>query len=428
MTFYWQKLRAMRLLKSDSFLVLFFMMCSFQSLSQKAITFVVIKKISNSLYKVQYQLHPTADYDVEKIVLKIWRRREGKTEEIFSKDITSTNPKPQGRQVNSYSWMPAKEVVKTGDELQAKIVLLYQTSLAKQKLRLSNKTPHADAGNFLEAVLPVKKPIELNGSKSHDEDGKIVSVLWKQIAGPSSIIILKKDSLIAYASGGFKEGNYAFELFIKDDKGATAISRTILSVKPAPLITNTFPVASVPKKDTAGGSLLPEPKQKNSTRLKGGPSNALVNLLLPGAGHYLVSGDYNGNNRRTGSFIVTGIYAASIGGAVYFNGKANSQNKKYKELAAYREYQNDANGLITGVRGANEAEANKYFNRAKSSYRNSLISLGVSGSILAGDLIYTLLKGNRNKKEWKKETTSFRPKLFISSNGYVTTAGLQIKF
>lgn len=422
----------MRLLKSDSFLVLFFMMCSFQSLSQKAITSVVIKKISNSLYKVQYQLHPTTDYDVEKIVLKIWRRREGETEEIFSKDITSTNPKLQGRQVNSYSWMPAKGVVKTGDELQAKIVLLYQTSLAKQKAKLPNKIPYADAGNFLDAVLPVKKPIELNGSKSHDEDGKIVSVLWKQIAGPSSIIILKKDSLIAYASGGFKEGNYAFELFIKDDKGATAISRTILSVKPAPLITNTFPVASVPKKDTAGGKLLPGPKQKNaiknSTRLKGGPSNALVNLLLPGAGHYLVSGNYKGDNRKAGSFIITGIYAASIGGAFYFNGKANSQNKKYKELAAYREYQNDANGLITGVRGANEAEANKYFNRAKSSYRNSLISLGVSGSILAGDLIYTLRKGSRNKKEWKKETTSFRPKLFISSNGYVTTAGLQFKF
>jgi hypothetical protein len=38
------------------------------------------------------------------------------------------------------------------------------------------------------------------------------------------------------------------------------------------------------------------------------------------------------------------------------------------------------------------------------------------------------LKGSRNKKEWKSENTSFKPKLIFSSNGNVTTAGVQFKF
>jgi hypothetical protein len=329
----------------------------------------------------------------------------------------------------NYRWKPANGLIQTGDELQAKIILSYKPSVAKQKLKTPNKAPYADAGNSVEVELPVTKSILLNGGKSHDEDGKIVFVEWKQIAGPTNLGILKKDSLIAFVNGQFKEGTYAFELLIKDDQGASAISRTVLSVKSAPFVINTSPV---PKKDSAVVKVVPLPEKTTSiktvTKLKGGPSNAALNLLLPGVGHYFVSGDYNGENRKASAFILTALYAGSIGGTVYFNQKWNDQYKKYNELASYRDYQKDINGVIIGVRGGNEAEANRYFNSANSAHRNSLICLGVGGGILVGDLIYTFLKGSKNWREWKAANTSFKPNLYISSDGFVTTAGVQFKF
>jgi len=406
-------------------------MSCLQSRSQQVINAVTMEKLSSGSFRIQYKLNSPIDYDIEKTVLKIFRRREGKIEEIFSKDITSENSKPQGLQVYNYTWKPANGAVKTGDELQAKIELSYKPSLAKQK-ELPNKTPYADAGNSLEVELPITEPIALNGSKSRDEDGTIVSSEWKQIAGPTNLTIQKKDSLIAFANGEFKEGTYAFELIIKDDQGATAISRTVLSVKSAPFVINTTPVNTAPKKDSPVVSkIIPVPentKTKIATKLKGGPSNALVNLLLPGVGHYFVSGDHNGENRKAGAFILTAVYAGSIGGAVYFNGKSNDQYKKYNELANYREYQKDANGVIIGTPGGSEQEANKYLNNAKSSHRNTLICLGVGGGVLVGDLIYTLVKGSKNRKDWKTENISFRPNLIFSTNGFGTTAGVQFKF
>jgi hypothetical protein len=48
--------------------------------------------------------------------------------------------------------------------------------------------------------------------------------------------------------------------------------------------------------------------------------------------------------------------------------------------------------------------------------------------VLIGDLAYTFWKGNKNKKEWQSQNTSFKPNLFISSDGYETTAGIKISF
>ena len=168
----------MRLLKLDKFLILFFILCCYQSRSQEVINTVGIQKSGAGLYKVQYKLNSSADYDVDGVVLKIFRRRNGKIEEIFSKKMVSQSLKRQGL-VYDYNWKPENGAIKTGDELQAKIVVSYKVSVAKQKTNQPNKTPYADAGNSLEAELPLGKPIALNGSKSHDDDGKIVSSQWR---------------------------------------------------------------------------------------------------------------------------------------------------------------------------------------------------------------------------------------------------------
>lgn len=413
----------MQQLKSGSVIFLLLMICCI-SKSQEVIHSVSLKKINRSLYRVTFTLNPS-DYEAGTINLKILRRREGNVDEIFSSDISSSVSAVQ--KTYTYNWKPVSGVVKNGDELQATISIAFKPSIAKQKNNTINKTPIADAGEFLKLQLPITNPIVLDGSKSHDEDGKIVSGNWKQIAGPTNLVIQNANSLIASANGIFKEGTYAFELSVTDDKGANAIGRTVLNVTSAPFITQVHPIDTVKKQQPKTVNIPNEPV-KVITPLKGGPLNAGINLLIPGLGHYLVSGNYKGENRKPASFIITALYAGSVAGTFYFKSSSDANYKKYSELADYREYLKDANGAIIGVRGADQTKADNYFNKAKAQHRNSLIALGVGGGILVGDFIYTLVKGEKNKTQWKSETTSFRPRLFISREGNQTTAGVKIKF
>jgi len=397
------------------------MICSLQGISQQVINDVTIEKKSSSLYRIQYSLNQTPDFSLEKAVLKIYRRRNGNVEEIFSVPITIPSLNEQNQHPHSFDWTASNGLIQAGDDLQAKIILTLKTSVARQKL---NRIPVASAGEFMQAELPVTKPVVLNGSKSRDDDGKIVDIEWKQVGGPTNLNISRKDSLIAYADGEFKPGTYAFELTIKDNLGSVSSSRTSLTVKNPSYWTNP-PVNSNQQKPKTGQQTTP---QKNQTKLKGGPSNAALNLLLPGVGHYFVSGDYNGNNRKATSFLVTGVYVASLAGAVVLNQKSDQEFEKYNQLVSFREYQKDASGNIIGMRGGNEQQANEHYDKGQSLQRNALICLGVGGAVLAGDFVYTFLKGNRNKKEWMSANSSFKPNLFISSDGMATNIGIQLKF
>lgn len=410
----------MRLLKLNSVLILLLVTFSIQGKSQQVINDVTIEKKGSSLYRIQYSLNQTTDFILEKAVLKIYRRRNGNVEEIFSVPVTIPPLNAQNQQPHNFDWTASNGLIKPGDDLQAKIILTLKTSLARQKL---NRIPVASAGEFIQAELPVTKPVELNGSKSRDDDGKIVDIEWKQVGGPTNLNITRKDSLIAYADGEFKPGTYAFELTIKDNLGSVSSSRTSLTVKNPSYWTNP-PVNNQQKTKTGQQS----PPQKNQTKLKGGPSNAALNVLLPGLGHYFVSGDYNGQNRKATSFIITGVYIGSLTGAVLLNQKSDQEFEKYNELVNFREYQKDANGNIIGIRGGNEAQANDHYNKGQSLQRNAMICLGLGGAILAGDLVYTFLRGNKNKKEWMSANTSFKPNLFISSDGMATNIGIQLKF
>ena len=406
------------------FVLITFLLCLCQTQAQEVLNSVALDKVNSGRYQVRFKLNPANDLEMQAIELKIFRRRSGVIQEVFSKDISKDIKVSQGAYI--YLWDVQGGLVKSGDDLQAKIRVSLNPSVTKQSSK-TNKAPYADAGQFLQAELPVVQTILLNGSNSRDEDGKIVSAEWKQISGPTTLRIQKKDSLIAIAGGVFQEGTYAFELLIKDNQGATSIGRTILSVKPAIQAERTVITPATPKKDSVMSARMPAEPQKVTTRLKGGPLNSAINILAPGVGHYFVSGDHNGQNRKASAFILTGAYLGAVGGAFYFNERSSSQNKKYNELVTYREIQKDANGEVIGVRGVNDAEANKFFNGAKTARRNSLICLGVGGGILLGDLVYTFMKGNKNRQAWR-QTTSFKPGLLISSDAHSTTVGVQFKF
>jgi hypothetical protein len=368
-------------------------------------------------------LNGLTDYQFNTVTLKIFRRRDGNVEEVFSKDINAGNL-IKADQTYSYSWSAGRQLVKEGDELQAKIIISYSKPAivkAPEPVKI-NLSPKADAGGNMTVQLPLNLVIILDGMKSYDPDGRIVSIGWRQVSGPNTLKIASPTSYKSYVVGDFQPGLYSFELTVTDDKGESSTDRSNLTVKAAPVKTQTEVAAqrkdSIARKPAAAPSSIP--------KLKGGPSNALIDILLPGLGHYFVSGDYYGNDRKPTVLLVTALYAGAVGGAVYYKLRSNSEYNKYIDLSNFREYQKDDNGNIIGVRGANQAQATQYLNDSKNSHNNFLILTGVSAGIMAADLIYTFIRGAKNKREWKREN-SVATRLFISADGQNFMAGIRIK-
>jgi hypothetical protein len=397
--------------------------------AQEIVNNVNIEKENSSQFRVRYKLNRNDDsLRYESIQLKIYRKRGEEVEEVFSKAILTDSADIQTEKTYSYSWKPVQGTLKNGDELQAKVIVNYQKPVAKIEVPPLplNIPPKADAGGDISIQLPLNLVVILDGIRSFDEDGKIVAVQWRQLSGPNNLNIASPTSYKSYVTGNYQPGIYTFELAVTDDKGTRATDLCTISVKAAP--TNAQPITNagntIKKKDS---NVVRKPVQYEMPPLKGGPGNALVNILLPGLGHYFVSGDHYGNERNPKVFIVTALYAGSIGGAVYYKLKSNREYNKYLQLAQYREYQLDADGNIIGVRGYNQAEATQYLSDSKNSRNNFFILSGFSAVILVAHMVYTFLKGNKNKNAWKAEGgISFKP--IISSDGRSFIAGVHLNF
>jgi hypothetical protein len=390
---------------------------------------VSIENVSATSFKVKYKLNAVADHKYQSVRLTINRRREGKVEEVFSDDITPAGTELRANQTYSYSWETDAKMVKDGDQFQATIQLLYTKPVMVEPPPVINLPPKANAGGNITVQLPLNLVVILDGIRSYDEDGKIVSVKWRQMSGPNTLRIASPTSYKSYVTGEFKAGVYTFELSVTDDKGDSATDRSILTVKAAPTVqakpeTAAPAAVSVKKKDSA---IVQQAIRKRAMpELKGGPNNALLSVLLPGVGHYFVSGDQYGNDRKPNVFIITALYAGSVGGAVYYKLRSDREYKKYIDLSNYREYQKDANGNIIGVRGVSQAQATQHLSAAKNSHNNFLILTGISAGIMAADVIYTFIRGSKNKKIWEEEakgTTRF----FISPNSTGLAFGVQVK-
>ena len=397
--------------------------------AQQIINNVDLEKIDATSFKVKFKLNSITDYRFNTVTLKIFRQRNGDVEEVFSKDINS-GPLIKANQTYSYSWYTDRQTIKDGDELQAKIIIAYnKPAVAKTIEQPLNKAPKADAGGNLTVQLPLNLVVILDGMRSNDADGRIIAISWRQVSGPSTLRIASPTSYKSYVVGDFKPGVYTFELSVTDDKGASGADRANLTVKAAPVTKpqtstaiNNGAIANNNDSPAVRRIIAPSPAPK----LRGGPSNALVDVLLPGLGHYFVSGDYYGNDRKPAVLLITALYAGSVGGAVYYKLRSNSQYNKYIDLANFREYQKDDNGNIIGVRGANQAQATQYLNDSKNSHNNFLILTGISAGIMVADMIYTFIRGSKNKKQWKNEYSA-RTNLFFSSNGNNLVTGIRVK-
>ncbi len=406
------------------------LLCWFSGIkAQDVVNQVSIEKENASQFRVRYKLNRNNDsLKFYSIQLKIYRKRDEAVKEVFSKAIITDSAGIETEKTYSYTWKPVSGTVTNGDELKAQILVNYQKPIAKVEVPPlpANVPPKADAGGDISIQLPLNLVVILDGIRSFDEDGRIVAVQWRQLSGPNNLNIASPTSYKSYVTGNYQPGIYSFEFSVTDDKGSRSTDVCTISVKAAPAVTQPTTNASttIKKKDS---TIIRKPVKYEMPPLKGGPSNALINILLPGLGHYYVSGDQYGNDRNPKVFIVTALFAGSIGGAVYYKMKSDREYNKYLQLAQYREYQLDADGNVIGVRGYNQGDATQYLKDSKNSRNNFLILSGVSAGILVADLVYTFLKGNKNKRAWNNEAgLSAQP--ILSTDGKNFIAGVQIKF
>src|SRR5688572_7497897 len=91
-----------------------------------------------------------------------------------------------------------------------------------------NQAPIANAGASQLATLSSNEAT-LNGALSRDPDGVIKTYKWEQIGGPASAIITSASSVSTKASG-FIEGDYVFQLTVKDNMNAIAKDTVTIAV------------------------------------------------------------------------------------------------------------------------------------------------------------------------------------------------------
>lgn len=94
-----------------------------------------------------------------------------------------------------------------------------------------NQLPDVNAGNDITITLP-ENQIALSGS-AEDVDGSIASVLWTQVAGPTTSTIQNSSSLTTTVSD-LNEGVYTFRLTVTDNNDASTFDQIIATVAPDP--------------------------------------------------------------------------------------------------------------------------------------------------------------------------------------------------
>jgi len=80
--------------------------------------------------------------------------------------------------------------------------------------------PIANAGNDTTITLPVNS-VKLDGTKSYDPDGSIVSYTWLQSSGASGVTIVNANTSTPTVVGLPSAGSYTFVLTVTDNAGLT---------------------------------------------------------------------------------------------------------------------------------------------------------------------------------------------------------------
>lgn len=102
----------------------------------------------------------------------------------------------------------------------------------------TNKAPVANAGSDKTTTLPINA-VTLTGSGT-DADGTITAYQWSKLSGPDHLFFVNPKAATTEVNG-LVEGVYQFQLTVTDDKGATGVATTKVTVLAS---TNKAPVAN----------------------------------------------------------------------------------------------------------------------------------------------------------------------------------------
>lgn len=98
------------------------------------------------------------------------------------------------------------------------------------KITFGNQSPIADASPDKIIYYP-ESSVELDGSRSVDADGEIISYNWSQVSGPTEAVLSDPNSAKTTASE-LTLGDYKFRLTVVDDSLAVGTDDIIITVSP----------------------------------------------------------------------------------------------------------------------------------------------------------------------------------------------------
>lgn len=152
-----------------------------------------------------------------------------------------------------------------------------------------NTSPIAHAGPDVQLVLASgSQAFWLDGSRSRDADGAIITARWRQLSGPAPAVITNPSNIQTMVTG-LAAGSYQFELTVTDNRGASARDTMMATVTARP---NQGPVANAGNDAQvqlggAGASVVLDGSQSFdpdgtivafSWALVGGPAQAVISM------------------------------------------------------------------------------------------------------------------------------------------------------
>ncbi len=103
----------------------------------------------------------------------------------------------------------------------------------------ANQAPIANAGSSISLILP-DDSTRLDGTKSYDPDGTIVTYKWTQISGPGTPTT-NGTNTATLTLNGLVAGQYTYQLTVTDNNGSSSSAQVIIRVSAA---ANIPPVAN----------------------------------------------------------------------------------------------------------------------------------------------------------------------------------------
>lgn len=189
---------------------------------------------------------------------------------------------------------------------------LYQW-LARQALGVENQLPVANAGPDQTITLPVNFT-QLNGSGT-DNDGTVLTYLWKQVSGPAAADIYNVSSAVTNVFS-LVPGIYEFELSITDNSGGSDKDTVAIQVNP-PLVSACNPSAPVSYTLTPTGNEIYYP-DASAMPWKGGDT-----LKIPAGNYTLIEiSNFTGDSCRK-------IVIINSGGKVVSNNIRFRNNSRF---------------------------------------------------------------------------------------------------